>query len=188
MTSNNNEKLDIASGSVKLDIFQHLKLGIQNREKNCKCDTPITDKYYCIPCKISCCKSCTLSEHKSHLLIPKANYVMELDKIDKSFTDYDSLFEKDDLFKNIENKKNELINEVNNTYITILKMINEWKNKKLDEINNLFDEFDSNLKNINDLKKECLNKLYNFSKKHKTFLGKVCGHSKKKHYLCRNYN
>ena len=171
MTSNNNEKLDIASGSVKLDIFQHLKLGIQNREKNCKCDTPITDKYYCIPCKISCCKSCTLSEHKSHLLIPKANYVMELDKIDKSFTDYDSLFEKDDLFKNIENKKNELINEVNNTYITILKMINEWKNKKLDEINSLFDEFDSNLKNINDLKKECLNKLYNFSKKHKNFLG-----------------
>ena len=60
------QNLELSNGAVKLDVFQHLKLGVQNKDKNCKCDNSIDKKFYCIPCKISCCTKCTLEEHKMH--------------------------------------------------------------------------------------------------------------------------
>ena len=170
MNSNNIEQLDLSDGTVKLDIYQHLKIGIQNREKNCKCEISISKKYYCIPCKISCCPKCSFLEHKTHLLIPKSDFELEPNKIEKSFQEFDELFEKDDLFKNLDKKRQESITEINNTYNTLLKMINEWKNKKLDEIKNIFDELNNNINNINIRKKECKNALNNFAKKHQNFL------------------
>ena len=170
MNTNNKDQLELSNGTVKLDIYQHLKIGIQNNDKNCKCDTPINNKYYCIPCKISCCPNCSLIDHKLHLLIAKADFEIEQDKIDKSFKEFDDILEKDELYKNIGKKNQELVNEINNTYNELLKLINDWKIKKLEEIKELFKEFSENLKNINNKIKECKNVLYNFSKKHKNFL------------------
>ena len=142
------QNLELSNGAVKLDIFQHLKLGVQNKEKNCKCDNSIDKKFYCIPCKISCCTKCTLEEHKLHLLIAKGDFDMQPKQIQKSFQQLENVLEKDELFKNIEAKKKELINEVEKTYNKLNQMINEWKNFKVNEINQLFGELTDKKKNI----------------------------------------
>ena len=164
------ENLQLSNGTVKLDIFQHLKIGVQNKEKNCKCDNSIDKKFYCIPCKISCCTKCTLEEHKMHLLIVKGDFDMQPKQIQKSFQVSDDLLEKDELFRNMEKKRQELIKEVENTYNKLLKMINEWKNYKINEINDLFRELMDNVKNVNDKKKESKTALNNYAKKYKDFL------------------
>ena len=149
---NSKSGLELSNGTVKLDIYQHLKIGVQNQEKNCACDNSIENKYYCIPCKISCCEKCTLDEHKTHLLIAKGNFEIETSRIDKSFKELDDILEKDELYSNIDKKKEELINEVIQTHNELLKMIDEWKNKKINEINELLDELTSSIKNINQKK------------------------------------
>ena len=164
------ENLELSNGTVKLDIFQHMKLGVQNKEKNCKCDNNIEKKFYCIPCKISCCTKCTLEEHKMHLLIAKGDFDMQSKQIQKSFQSLEDVLEKDELFSNIEKKRQELIKEVENTYNKLLQMINEWKNYKINEINELFTELMDNMKNVNDKKKESKNVLNNYAKKYKDFL------------------
>ena len=164
------DNLQLSNGTVKLDIFQHLKIGVQNKEKNCKCDNSIDKKFYCIPCKISCCTKCTLEEHKMHLLIVKGDFDMQPKQIQKSFQVSDDLLEKDELFRNMEQKRQELIKEVENTYNKLLKMINEWKNYKINEINELFRELMDNVKSVNDKKKESKAALNNYAKKYKDFL------------------
>ena len=83
MDPNADDKLELSNGTIKLDIYQHLKLGLPNVDKNCKCENSLEKKYYCIPCKISCCENCYLSEHKSHLLIAKGNFELESNNIEK---------------------------------------------------------------------------------------------------------
>ena len=160
----------MSNGTVKLDIFQHLKLGVENKDKNCKCDNNIEKKFYCIPCKISCCTKCTLADHKMHLLIAKGDFDMQPKQIQKSFQALEDVLEKDELFKNMEQKKQELIKEVENTYNKLLKMINEWKNFKINEINELFGELMENMKGVNAKKKESKTALNNYAQKYKDFL------------------
>ena len=164
------QNLELSNGTVKLDVFQHLKLGVQNKDKNCICDNSIDKKFYCIPCKISCCTKCTLEEHKMHLLIAKGDFDMQPQQIQKSFQQLEDVLEKDELFKSIEEKKKELISEVEKTYNKLNQMINDWKNYKINEINELLGELTDNLKNVNEKKKEAKNVLNNYSKKYKDFL------------------
>ena len=164
------QNLELSNGTVKLDVFQHLKLGVQNKDKNCICDNSIDKKFYCIPCKISCCTKCTLEEHKMHLLIAKGDFDMQPKQIQKSFQQLEDVLEKDELFKSIEEKKKELISEVEKTYNKLNQMINDWKNYKINEINELLGELTDNLKNVNEKKKEAKNALNNYSKKYKDFL------------------
>ena len=164
------ENLELSNGTVKLDIFQHLKLGVQNKEKNCRCDNSIEKKFYCIPCKISCCTKCTLEEHKMHLLIANGDFDMQPNNIQKSFQALEDLLEKDELFRNVEQKRQELIKEVEKTYNELNQMINEWKNFKINEINELFAELIDNMKNVNDKKKESKAALNHYAKKYKDFL------------------
>ena len=164
------QNLELSNGAVKLDVFQHLKLGVQNKDKNCKCDNSIDKKFYCIPCKISCCTKCTLEENKMHLLIAKGDFDMQPKQIQKSFQKLEDVLDKDELFKNIEEKRKELINEVEKTHNKLNQMINEWKNYKINEINELFNELTDNMKNVNEKKKEAKNALNNYSKKYKDFL------------------
>ncbi len=164
------ENLQLSNGTVKLDIFQHLKLGVQNKDKNCKCDNSIDKKFYCIPCKISCCTKCTLEDHKMHLLVVKGDFDMQPKTIQKSFQVSEDLLEKDELFRNLEQKRQELIKEVEDTYNKLLKMINEWKAYKINEINELFGELIDNIQKINEKKKESKAVLNNYAKKYKDFL------------------
>jgi hypothetical protein len=164
------QNLELSNGTIKIDIYQHLKLGVLNKEKNCKCDNNIEAKFYCIPCKISCCTKCTLEDHKMHLLVAKGDFDMQPKQIQKSFKALEEFMEKDELFRNVEKKRQELIKEVENTYDKLLKMINDWKSYKINEINELFSELMENVKNVNDKKKESKNALNNYAKKYKDFL------------------
>ena len=74
---------------VKLDIFQHMRIGVKNKEDNCFCENDLNKLYYCIPCKISCCKKCSLQEHSSHLLIQKNKYFLNPPQINASFNSFE---------------------------------------------------------------------------------------------------
>jgi hypothetical protein len=133
------------------------------KRKNCKCDNNIEAKFYCIPCKISCCTKYTLEEHKLHLLVAKGDLDMQPKQIQKSFQTLEDFMEKDELiFKNFINIKHIYnifkifikVKEVENTYNKLLKMINDLKNYKINEINELFEELVDYIKNVNDKKKK----------------------------------
>ena len=165
-----NENGELQNKRVKLDIYQHLKIGFGKREKNCQCDTPPSEIYYCIPCKLSCCSKCSLLDHKTHILIKKSDYSLIPSNVEKSFKNYDDILEKQDLLKNFEKKREELNDDINKTYMAIIKLLNDWKSKKLEEIKGIFDELNKNIKKMNDTEKGCKMAINNFSKKHEFFL------------------
>ena len=156
---------------VRLDIFQHMRIGVKNREENCFCENDLNKLYYCIPCKISCCNNCSLQEHSSHLLIQKNKYFLNPPKINASFNSFEEMISNDDLFKNIQQKRAELISEVDSTCKKIEKLVNDWKQNKIKEINELFDDLISNIRDINQKKEEAKKILNNFGTKHKSFFG-----------------
>ena len=163
-------ELEISNGTVKLDIYQHLRSGVQNKDKNCKCDNTIEKMFYCIPCKISCCTKCTLADHRGHLLIAKGDYDLQQKTIQKSFKPVEDIMETEPLFKNLESKRRELIVEIEKTADTLIGMINEWKAYKIKEINDLFDELIRNIKDVNGKKEDSKKVLNNFADKYKNFL------------------
>ena len=133
--------------SKKIDIYQHLKLGIKNQYKNCKDNND--NVMYCIPCKISCCPECTLEEHKNHILISKSRYSLNEKNIDYI---YDKLKEKIDdnnIFTNYQDVQNELIKQIEDMISKLKNQIEKLKNLKIKEMNNMFENFG---KTINGLK------------------------------------
>ena len=100
--------LQIPEETIKLDIYQHLRNGIKNKDLNCLCENDLDNLYYCIPCKVSCCTKCNLREHSSHLLIQKEKYSLKPAQIDASFGPYEYMLENDDLFANISQKRKDL--------------------------------------------------------------------------------
>ena len=156
---------------VKLDIFQHLRIGVKNREDNCFCENDLNKLYYCIPCKNSCCDNCSIQEHASHLLIQKEKYFLNPPQINNSFKSIEEMLDNNDLFKNIQQKRTELINEIDITSKKIEKLLSDWKQNKIKEINDLFDDLIANIKDINQKKSEAKKSLNNFAIKHKSFFG-----------------
>ena len=181
-----NENIGLLNKKVKVDIYQHLKLSLRNKEKNCNCDSPPTEKYYCIPCKISCCSKCSLLDHKNHLLVKKSDFELVQNNIERAFKNFEETFEKEDIIKTFEKKNEELNNNINQTYNSYLKMINDWKNKKLEEVKNMFDELNKNLKSMINKEKECKIALSNFAKKHEFFLN-IGGDANNKNSDLNNY-
>ena len=163
--------LQIPKETVKIDIFQHMRLGIKNKDFNCLCENKLEQLYYCIPCKASCCAKCNLPEHSKHLLIPKGKYFLKPTQIDASFGLIEYMLEKDDLFKNMQEKRKELLNEIDTTCKNIESLVKEFKEKRYKQINDLFDDLISNIQDINAKKKEAKKLLNNFSEKHKNFFG-----------------
>ena len=156
---------------VKLDIFQHMRIGIKNKEENCFCENDINKLYYCIPCKISCCDNCSLQEHSSHLLIQKDKYFLNTPQINSAFNSFEEMLKFNDLYKNIQQRRAELINEIDLTCKKIIKLVEEWKQNKIKEINDLFDDIIGNIRDINQKKSESKKLLNNFGNKHRTFFG-----------------
>ena len=164
-------KLQMCSEAVKLDIFQHMRIGIKNKDMNCICENNLESLYYCVPCKVSCCPKCSLQDHSTHLLIQKEKYFLKPKQLDASFGSIENILEKHEFYKNIEGKRKELINEVEMTCQKIIDLANEWKEKKYKETNELFDELKNNIKDIN-LKKQDAKKILNtFGSKHFNFFG-----------------
>ncbi len=163
-------ELQIAEGTLKMDIFQHLRIGVNNKDVNCLCETPIDQIYYCVPCKISCCPQCSLEDHKAHLLIPKVNYELNQNKIDKTFSNLDNALN-GEVLSNIENNRKALLNDVEDTYQKIVDLATKWKEQKSKEVNDIIEELDQNLKEITTKKEEVSKALLDFGQKHKKFSG-----------------
>ena len=163
--------IGLSEETVKLDIFQHMRIGLKNQEYNCLCENDLDNLFYCIPCKISCCTKCSLPEHYTHLLIQKEKYSLKTPQINQSFGSIENILEKDELFKNIELKRKELINEIESTCKKIISLANEWKEKKCKEINGLFNDLLTNLQDINTKKSDAKKLLTHFGEKNKTFFG-----------------
>ena len=153
--------------TVKLDIFQHIKIGLNHKEINCQCENASENIYYCIPCKVSCCQKCSFPDHTTHLLIEK--YSLKPNQINNSFNPIETILAEDDLYKNINQKKQELITEIETTSKKIISLVNEWKDKKMQEINELFDELNYNIQNLNTKKSNAKKNLNEFATKHKKF-------------------
>ena len=81
------------------------------------------------------------------------------------------MLEKDDLYKNIQQKRAELISEIDLTCKKIEKLVEDWKQNKIKEINDLFDDLMESIKDINQKKFESKKALNNFRNKHKEFFG-----------------
>ena len=167
----NPSAIQVSPETVKLDIFQHMRSGLKYKDYNCYCENDIENLYYCIPCKLSCCNQCTLPEHYSHLLLQKEKYNLKGPQIDKSFTQIENLLEKDEFFGNLEQRRKELINDIESTYKKIIELANQWKEKKIKEINELFDDLLINIKDINSKKTNAKKLLNYFGEKHKKFFG-----------------
>ena len=168
-----NEKYapEIAKETIKLDIFQHIKIGLNHKDLNCQCENIEDNIYYCIPCKISCCQKCSYPDHKTHLLIQKEKYALKPTQINNSFNSIETILSHDDLFKNLQPKKQELLTEIDTTSKKIISLVNEWKDKKFQEINELFDEINFNIQNINTKKISAKKSLTEFATKHQKFFG-----------------
>ena len=168
-----NAKLDLEAPkeTIKIDIFQHIKLGLNNKDTNCICENTPENLYYCIPCKISCCQKCSLPEHSSHLLVNKDKYSLKSPQINDSFKSIETILSQDELFKNIQKKRQELIDEITNTSNKAISLVNEWKDKKTQEICELFDELSFNIQNINKKKEIVKKSLTDFAEKHQKFFG-----------------
>ena len=162
---------EISKDVVKLDIFKHIKLGLNNKDANCVCENKPEKLYYCIPCKVSCCDKCTLPEHSSHLLIPKEKFTLKQAQVDNSFNSIDTIFAKDDLYKDINQKKNDLVKEIENTSKKLIALANEWKDKKIQEISELFDELNFNVQNLKTKISNAKQSMNDFATKHSKFLG-----------------
>ena len=162
---------ELSKETVKLDIFQHMKAGLGNMDKNCICENTLDNLYYCIPCKVSCCDKCSLPDHNTHLLLQKEKYSLKQPQIDNSFNSIENLLSGNDLFKNMQQKKQELITEIENTSQKVISLVNEWKDKKILEINDLFDEISFNIQSLNKKREDCKKKLNDFANRHQKFFG-----------------
>ena len=167
----NQSSLQVSPETVRLDIFQHMRIGIKNKEYNCLCENNLDNLYYCIPCKVSCCTKCSLPEHSTHLLIQKEKYSLKPPQIDSSFSSIENIIEKDDLFQNLEQRRKELLNEIDMTCEKINALVVEWREKKYKEINELFDELMSNIEDLDSKKIEAKKLLNNFGERHREFFG-----------------
>ena len=167
----NQSSLQVSPETVRLDIFQHMRIGIKNKEYNCLCENHLDNLYYCIPCKVSCCTKCSLPEHSTHLLIQKEKYSLKPPQIDSSFSSIEDLLEKEELFQNLQQRRKELLKEIDKTCDKINALVAEWKEKKYKEINELFDELMSNIEDLDSKKIEAKKLLNNFGERHKEFFG-----------------
>ena len=138
-----------------VDIFLHLKLNMQNNAINCKCEND--DKYYCIPCKITCCSICNLKMHEPHILIRMKDNQLDVDKLNKIFNNFSNNIKKSKLISNSKGLKQEMNNHIDAFVDEMIDKLNKFRKIKKDEIEKIFKNLEINKElmnnNINNIKK-----------------------------------
>ena len=150
-----------------VDIFLHLKLNMQNNAINCKCEND--DKYYCIPCKITCCSICNLKMHEPHILIRMKDNQLDVDKLNKIFNNFSNNIKKSKLISNSKGLKQEMNNHIDAFVDEMIDKLNKFRKIKKDEIEKIFKNLEINKElmnnNINNIKKN----LIEYVKRNKKF-------------------
>ena len=150
-----------------IDIFLHLKLNMQNNAINCKCEND--DKYYCIPCKVTCCSLCNLRMHEPHILISMRDNKLDIYKLNKIFTDFSNNIKKSKLMSDSSLLKQEMNNQVDNFVDEMIEKLNKFRKLKKKEIEKLFENLEINKELMNKSINSIKNNLTEYVKRNKKF-------------------
>ena len=152
-----------------IDIYLHLKTNMKNNSLNCKCESEKEDKYYCIPCKITCCPLCTLKKHQNHILINMKENYLDMNNLNLIFNNFAANIKKSRLISNSDNLKQKLEKYVDNLVDDMIEKLNKYRKHQKDVIEKIFQSFEKNKKimekNIDGIK----NQLNDFIQKNKKF-------------------
>ena len=137
-----------------IDILFHLKENIKNNiYKICSCNTK--NKYYCIPCKLTCCSLCSLEKHESHNIININEFLLDEKNINKIFNNFSNNIKKSELIKNSNDIRQKLNKYIDITIDEIIDKLNIFRKKQKNDIDNIFNNFDINkntmMENINNI-------------------------------------
>ena len=152
-----------------IDIYLHLKTNMKNNSLNCKCESEKEDKYYCIPCKITCCPLCTLKKHQNHILINMKENYLDKNNLTLIFNNFAANIKKSRLISNSDNLKQKLEKYIDNLVDNMIEKLNKYRKHQKDVIEKIFQSFGKNKiimeKNIDGIK----NQLNDFIQKNKKF-------------------
>ena len=150
-----------------IDIFLHLKLNMQNNAINCNCENE--DKYYCIPCKVTCCSICNLKIHEPHILISMKDYHLNLDKVNQIFDNFFNNLNKSRLITKSDELKKEMNNHIDNFLDEMIEKLNRFRKIKKEEIGKLFNNLETNKNLMNKSIKSIKQNLTEYVKRNKKF-------------------
>ena len=143
---NLNDKINKTQELKEFNVLPHFRENIIHTGKNCK--EEINEySYYCFTCKHSVCGECGIYNHQDHLLIQRQNCLT----YDKTFFNEISKHIEDSI--SIQDKKNEIIQNINVSINSLKEKLDDMKEKKIEEVNKVFDSIVSSLL---DLKKNYL--------------------------------
>ena len=151
---NSNISLNDNQNIKYIDILFHLKENIKNNiYKICSCDSK--NKYYCIPCKLTCCSLCSLEKHESHNIININEFLLDEKNINKIFNNFSNNIKKSELIKNSNDIRQKLNKYIDITIDEIINKLNIFRKKQKNDIDNIFNNFDINkntmMENINNI-------------------------------------
>ena len=151
---NSNISTNINQNMKYIDILFHLKENIKNNiYKICSCNTK--NKYYCIPCKLTCCSLCSLEKHESHNIININEFLLDEKNINKIFNNFSNNIKKSELIKNSNDIRQKLNKYIDITIDEIINKLNIFRKKQKNDIDNIFNNFDINkntmMENINNI-------------------------------------
>ena len=137
-----------------IDILFHLKENIKNNiYKICSCNTK--NKYYCIPCKLTCCSLCSLEKHESHNIININEFLLDEKNINKIFNNFSNNIKKSELIKNSNDIRQKLNKYIDITIDEFVNKLNIFRKKQKNDTDNIFNNFDINkntmMENINNI-------------------------------------
>ena len=151
-----------------IDILFHLKENSKNNSyKICSCNSK--DKYYCIPCKLTCCSCCSLKEHESHNIINIKEYMLDKNNLNKIFNNFSNNIQKSELINKSNDIKQKINKYIDSTIDEIINKLNTFRKKQKEDINNIFKNFEinknsmiENIDNIHMKLNEYINKTNHF--------------------------
>ena len=151
---NSNISLNDNQNIKYIDILFHLKENIKNNiYKICSCDSK--NKYYCIPCKLTCCSLCSLEKHESHNIININEFLLDEKNINKIFNNFSNNIKKSELIKNSNDIRQKLNKYIDITIDEFINKLNIFRKKQKNDIDNIFNNFDINkntmMENINNI-------------------------------------
>ena len=150
-----NSNLSQESKNMKyIDIYLHLKTNIKNNPNLiCQCNTK--DKYYCIPCKTTCCSLCNLNQHQDHIIINMREYFLNSDNINKIFKSFSKNIKKSELILKSDELKVDLIKYIDETVDEIISKLEKFRKRQKEDIEKIFKNFEINknmmFENIDDI-------------------------------------
>ncbi|MCQ2820449.1 MAG: hypothetical protein MJ252_24560 [archaeon] len=118
-----------------IDIYQHIKLGLKSNE-NCTCLNTI--QYYCIPCKVSVCSNCGLSEHQKHSIVQKNQFELSDDRVSNILSPLQETIKHCSLIEKTQEKKQAFLKEVDDIFNELDIALKDYKKKIQNEIEFLF--------------------------------------------------